>query len=334
MNPLAPLDDFSTASSSFKNSPSDLKLEVKDLEFSYGNRKVLKNLSLEVRKGEILGILAPNGAGKTTLFHLLTGIFPTPKGKVFLDGNEISPKNPHVRKNIGVIFQEPSLDKKLTAMENLLLSASLYRIPKIEAKNRASKFLRIMDLEDRAFERVETFSGGMRRRLELIRALIHQPTFLILDEPTTGLDEKGFQSIWQTLKQIQKQSNLTILLNTHRSEEGELCDRLLILHEGSFIANDTPKNLKSQIKGDVIIIDTLKPHLVMETLHQKFSIQAKPLHKNIHFEIKEGEKFIPQLVHAFPSETFQSISLHRPTLADVFIHLTGKSLEEESNQSS
>ena len=311
----------------FEANPNTPKLRIQNINFSYDQKTVLKNLSFELKKGEILGILAPNGAGKTTLFQILTGLFPIQKGEIYWEGEKLTNI---LRKNIGVVFQEPSLDKNLFAYENLILSASLYRVPFQKAKERAHELLDFMDLRTQANDLVKTFSGGMKRRLEMIRALIHEPSLLILDEPTSGLDERGFQKIWKKLKEAQKEKNLSILLNTHRIDEGEKCDRLLILDQGKIIADDSPENLKRKIKGDIIFAKTKDPQGVLDQLKQKFSITGQlTKQKILHLEMKDGASFIPIIVQSFPEKTFDSISLNRPTLADVFLHLTGKSFDEK-----
>jgi ABC-2 type transport system ATP-binding protein len=228
-------------------------LHVQNLHHRYKKRHVLKGVTFECRQGEILGFLGPNGSGKTTLFACLTGLLEVQSGKVHFH-NQVT--SPYQHKNqLGVLFQNPALDEKLTAWENLQLSATLYALKPTDAKIKAKTLLEQVGLTSRMHDKVSEFSGGMKRRLDISRALIHDPKLLILDEPTTGLDEAAFRSFWSLVKSLQKEHEFTALLSTHRSEEAEHCDRVAILDNGQIQVCDSPKALKRQVIGikDIVI---------------------------------------------------------------------------------
>lgn len=321
------------------NSAKTNFLEVDRLSFAYEEKKVLDQLSFRLIRGEILGILGPNGAGKTTLFEILTGLISTSNGSFILDGQSINPKSPRFRDHMGVVFQKPSLDQKLSAMENLLLSASLYCLPAKAAKEKSHHLMELMGLSDRAEDLVGKFSGGMKRKLEIARAFIHEPQFLILDEPTTGLDEVAFQTVWNTLHKLRTERGASLLLTTHRADEAERCDRLLILDHGKMIAEGSPEELKNQIGGDVLLLE-LGPganevsHLIHE-IEQRFALHAKQVDGNLHVtptaKAEAIHFLIPKIIEHFPKQTFTSLNLHKPTLADVFVRMTGRVLTPGDN---
>lgn len=309
-------------------------LEVNNLSFAYEEKKVLDQLSFRLLRGEILGILGPNGAGKTTLFEILTGLISTQNGEFILDGQVINPISPVFRDHLGVVFQKPSLDQKLSAIENLLLSASLFCIPKKAAIEKSRFLLDLMGLSDRAQDLVGKFSGGMKRKLEIARAFIHEPKFLILDEPTTGLDESAFQTVWNTLHQLRSQRGASLLLTTHRADEAERCDRLLILDHGKMIAEGSPEELKKQMGGDVLILDLGKQvedgAKITRDLEDRFALHATTIENTLHVtptaKAEAVHFLIPKIIEHFPKQTFLSLNLHKPTLADVFVRMTGRAL--------
>lgn len=308
------------------------KLRVVDLNHAYGDRQVLRGISFEIKAGQMLGFLGPNGAGKTTTFHLLTGLLPIQRGSVSLDGHVINPMNPQARERLGVVFQTPSLDNKLSAGENLSLAAGLFRVPGHIARERAERLLKLMELGERAKDKVQTFSGGMKRRLEIARALIHEPEFLVLDEPTTGLDEAAYQKTWQRLLELRRGKNMTMLLTTHRADEAEHCDELVILDQGRIIAQGTPDALRQKVSGDALVLElnnTADLDAIVGKLHALFNLDAKSVNGRIHVMMDRGHEMIPRLVEQFPQHTFRSINIHRPTLGDVFMRLTGKTLTQE-----
>lgn len=309
-----------------------IKLRVVDLSFSYGERQVLKSLSFELRKGQMLGFLGPNGAGKTTTFHLITGLLPFQQGSFYLDDKPADPQNPATREKWGVVFQVASLDQKLTARENLLLNAKLFCVPAKTARKRADELLALMELSERANDRVQTFSGGMKRRLEIARSLIHEPDLLILDEPTTGLDEAAYQKTWARLLGLRRETGITMLLTTHRADEADHCDDIIVLDEGKIIAQNSPDALKAQISADVLVLelhDSSQLQTVAGKLAGAWHLEGKIFDGKIHLLPEKAHEAIPKLVEAFPKNTFRSINIHRPTLSDVFMRLTGKSLAGE-----
>jgi ABC-2 type transport system ATP-binding protein len=301
-------------------------LEVSGLSRRFGARQALESLSFEVRAGEIFGLLGPNGAGKSTAFQILACILRPDAGLVYFNGRELSLDDPALRAKMGVVFQRSSLDDQLTARENLLLGAELYGLSRARAKARVAEMFELIELSDRAEEKVEAWSGGMRRRLELGRALVHQPQVLLMDEPTQGLDEASFRKFWAHAESLRQASGLTILITTHRPEEAERCDRLAIIDAGRLVALDSPGALAARMGGDVITIEAAEPSQVLEVLRDRFELAGALVEGRIQVERREGHALIPRLVEAFPPGQLQSVSLRRPTLADVFLKITGHSL--------
>jgi ABC-2 type transport system ATP-binding protein len=301
-------------------------LAIEGLSRRFGERPALASLSFEVYPGEIFGLLGPNGAGKSTAFRILAGTLRPDAGRVCFHGRELSLDDPALRTAMGVVFQRASLDDQLTARENLLFGARLYGLTRARALARAREMFALIELADRADEKVEGWSGGMRRRLELARALIHQPELLVMDEPTQGLDEGAFRSFWSHVKTLRHLDGLTVLLTTHRAEEAEHCDRLAILDCGRLVTVDTPQALAARMGGDVITIEASEPDEILLSLAARFDLVGTLVDGRIQVERRDGHALIPRLVEAFPSGRLQSIVLRRPTLADVFLKLTGHSL--------
>ena len=227
-------------------------LRVEGLRRSFGTRTAVDDLSFSVGRGEIFGLLGPNGAGKSTTFHLLTGLLAPDGGAVFLDGKKVSPTDPAARERMGVVFQHPSVDVKLTGLENLRLGAALYGLSRATADREIARQLELMDLVERASEPVERYSGGMRRRLELARILLHAPELLIMDEPGAGLDQASLRLFWQRLGELRRERRTTILVTTHQPEEAEHCDRLAILDGGKLVACSPPSELRARVGGDLL----------------------------------------------------------------------------------
>lgn len=304
------------------------KLEIKQVQLWLKKRLVLDGVNLEIRPGEIFGILGPNGSGKTSLFRCITGLLAPNHGTLWVDNHELLPAQRVLRAQMGVVFQDPSLDPKLTARENLLLGAALFAIPKKEALTRAKELLVFMELADRENDLVGTFSGGMRRRLELARAIIHRPSLLILDEPTVGLDPYAFARTWQRLLALRRAQDLTLFLSTHLAEEAARCDRLAILNRGRIVACDTPQNLMSKVAGDVLVINADHPEALAEELRHTMELPAFVVDEEIHLTRDRGHELVPRLIEALPKGRVRSIAIRRPTLADAFLKLTGRSLED------
>jgi len=305
------------------------RLHVRELRHRFGELSVLDGLSFSVAPGEIFGLLGPNGSGKSTTLRVLTGMLVPDGGELELDGHKVEPGGRALRQCMGVVFQAPSLDGRLTARENLALSAALYGIDARSAAARIDELLAFTALRERANDNVLDFSGGMKRRLELARALLHEPSLLLLDEPTTGLDERFFRQTWERLEALRKSHGMTVVLTTHRSEEAERCDRVAVVDRGRIIAQDAPEPLRQRVSGDVLTLEANDPDALATELSARFSVEARVLEGKVVIERERGHELIPRLVESLPAGRLASLSMHRPTLADVFVKLTGRSLADE-----
>lgn len=305
-------------------------LGVTDLHVGYVRGKnVLSGVSFEVRRGEVFGLLGPNGSGKSTTFSVLTGLLVPEKVQLTFDGQPVQPGAAALRRRLGVVFQKPSLDPNLSGRENLMLSAALHSIPKAEARTRVERLLDFADLSNRADDIVKKLSGGMRRRLELARALVHDPDLLLMDEPTTGLDEASYQRTWQRLHALRAERGLTILLSTHRPEEAGQCDRIALIDQGGVVASDTPANLLSRVSGDVLTVLATDAEALIPELTAQFGVTPVRIEGGLEFACEAGHSLIPRLVEAFPRGRLSAVSLKRPGLAEVFLKLTGRALGGE-----
>lgn len=301
-------------------------LSVSGLRLSYGKRVALKNLSFETAQGEILGFLGPNGSGKSSLMRCLTGLARPSRGLLRLGGQTVVPGDSTLRAQLGVVFQEPSLDAKLPVLDNLLLGAALYGIRGREAHQRASDLLRFMELDGRHNDIAGTLSGGMRRRLEIARALIHRPSMLLLDEPTQGLDPAAQVRVWQRLTALVAEQQLTVLVSTHSAEEAANCHRVVVLDQGEVVATDTPQGLLARVSGDVIVMEAQEPEQLVVQIHEALGLEAHVHEGLVLLEREAGHTWVPRLVEALPNGRLQALSLRRPTLADAFFRLTGQTL--------
>ena len=304
-------------------------IEVKRLTKKFGKLVAVNDISFEVHEGEIFGFLGPNGAGKTTTINILCTLMRPTRGRVILNGYDVVRQSNQVRRSVGLVFQDPSLDVKLSAIQNLRFHTGVYSVPGKTAKKRIAKVLHMVDLWDRRNDTVQTYSGGMRRRLEIGRGLLHYPKVLFLDEPTLGLDPQTRSHIWDYILDLRKRLNITVFLTTHYMEEANVADRIAIIDHGKIIALDTPEALKQMVGGDVITLKTDDIEAALAELKEKHNIEAKQDSDGIHFEVENGEKFIPTLVREFKS-SLQGISMRRPTLDDVFLKLTGREIREEA----
>ena len=300
----------------------DCVIQIENLQHSYGERQALKGISFDVRSGEIFGLLGPNGSGKTTLFRVLSTLMLPTAGHAIIAGFDAARQPDQVRRQIGVVFQEQSIDVKLTATENLWHQGHLYGLRGSALRRRIREMLERVGLGERAQEKVETFSGGMKRRVELAKGLIHRPGVLLLDEPTTGLDPSARRDLWQYLDELRLQQKVSVIVTTHLMDEAERCDRLAILHQGQIVALGTPADLRSEIGGDVILLEATQPASLAMRIQQKFRIAATVLDDKVRMERKDGHRFVTDLVESFPGE-IQSISISKPTLEDIFIGRTG-----------
>jgi len=294
---------------------------------SYGARTALDHLSFAVRPGEICGLLGPNGSGKTTLFRILSTLMVPSRGRATIAGFDVATRPTQVRQQIGVVFQARSVDIKLTVAENLKHQGHLYGLSGALLRKRINEVLSRVGLLDRATDIVETLSGGMQRRVELAKGLIHSPSILLLDEPTTGLDPGARRDLWQYLRTLRDEDGVSILVTTHLMEEAEHCDRLAILNEGKLVALGSPFELKSEIGGDVVLFETASESAAQALairLGQRFSLEQTPvvLGQTVRLELQQGHRFITEAVEAFPGE-IESVSVSKPSLEDVFIQRTG-----------
>ena len=305
-------------------------LEVKDLTVHRGDLEVIKSLSFEVREGEIFGLLGPNGSGKSTTFSVLMGLLPPVSGTFIFNGQEVKGGSKDLLRAMGIVFQSPSLDQLMSARENLDMTAKLYGLPRQQRRDRIEELLRFSDLIDRADERVANYSGGMKRRLELARSLIHDPKLLVMDEPTTGLDEGAFQRTWRRLLRLRRERGLSILLSTHRPEEAAFCDRIGFISDGKLVVCDTPSSLQSLVSGDHLTVTIKEDPESAAALIEK-ELQLTPIINDSVLQITadEAHGLIPRIVELLPPQSVTSINMTRPHLGDVFLHLTGERLAEE-----
>jgi ABC-2 type transport system ATP-binding protein len=304
-----------------------LAVSIRAVSHRYGQRQALDGVTFDIAAGEIFGILGPNGGGKTTLFRLLSTLIPLQAGEVTLLGFDLRRDAYEIRRRIGVVFQAASLDKKLTVAENIRYQAALYGLAGSELRRRETAALEQFGLRDRAGELCEKLSGGLRRRVELAKGMIHDPQLILLDEPSTGLDPGARLDLWQLLSQLRDTRGTTVVLTTHILEEAAKADRLAILHEGKLVALDTPAALQATVGGDAITIRTIDPSRLIQTLREKFSLSASEIAGGVRLEVRDGHHWIARLVEALP-QGIDEITLGKPTLEDVFIAKTGRRFDQ------
>ena len=306
-------------------------VQVLNLTHNYGDRKALNGVSFEVRRGEIFALLGPNGGGKTTLFKILSTALTPSSGTAKLMGFDIRTQANDVRRRIGIVFQNPSLDKKLTVLENLRYHGQLYGLRGAALTDRVNEMMDRLMIADRAANLVETLSGGLARRVELAKGLLHRPEVLILDEPSVGLDPGAIRDLWLYLQKLREKENVTILVTTHLVDEGDRSDHVLVLNLGQVVAMGTPESLKQEIGGDVISITTRDTEKLSAAIRQKFSVMPTIVNGTLRVEKEQGHMFIGHVVDAFP-EMVDAVSLSKPTLEDVFIARTGHRFWEDQQQ--
>ena len=307
-------------------------IRVNDLRRRFGDFEAVKGVSFDVVPGELFGFLGPNGAGKTTTINMLCTLSKVTSGTAFVNGFNVVKNPDQVRQSIGLIFQDQSLDEQLTAWENLRFHAMMYNVPKELFAERAEALLKMVDLSDRKRNLVRTFSGGMKRRLEIARGLLHHPKVLFLDEPTIGLDPQTRRHIWDYLDKLREQEGLTMFMTTHYMDEAENCDRIAIIDHGEIVALDTPQALKAMVGGDVVTLRTSDNARAQEKLAASAQVRTGPEGQLI-VEIENGDQFIPEMMGILANGSgpvaVQSVNLRRPTLEDVFIKLTGHAIRAE-----
>jgi ABC-2 type transport system ATP-binding protein len=300
-------------------------VKVENLTHRYGERVALSGVSFETRQGEIFGLLGPNGGGKSTVFRILSTMMAPTSGRAFISGHDVARDPDKVRRKIGVVFQSQSLDKKLTVEENLRGQGHLHGMSGATLRERMEKVLGRLGLADRRGDLVETLSGGLKRRVEIAKGLLHRPEVLLMDEASTGLDPGARRELWRFILELRESEGVTVLLTSHILDEADKCDRLAMLHEGRVVSEGTPAELKAKIGGDVVILEAAKPEELGAQIEARFRVRPASVDGTLRVEIANGHRFITEVVEAFPG-AIDSVALKKPTLEDVFLHETGAAL--------
>jgi ABC-2 type transport system ATP-binding protein len=308
-------------------SDDGIAVSVSGLSKSYGDIEAVSAINFEVTTGETFGFLGPNGAGKTTTIKILCTLAAPTAGTARVAGYDVTTQRDAVRRNIGLVFQDSTLDGYLTAAQNLRFHADLYAVPKHAVEPRMRQVLDMVGLWDRRDSLVETFSGGMKRRLEIARGLLHAPYVLFLDEPTVGLDPQTRSSIWQYINDLKRREAITIFLTTHYMDEAENCDKIAIIDHGKIVAIDTPEALKASVGRDRVQIHTGDDEAAIAELGKVFGIEAAMREGAVTFSVASGEQFVPRLF-AELSTAIRSVSVSRPSLDDVFMSYTGTTIRD------
>jgi ABC-2 type transport system ATP-binding protein len=307
---------------------ADAAIATEQLVKRYGEIEAVRGIDLSIMPGEIFGFLGPNGAGKSTTISMLCTLLRPTSGRAAVAGFDVVRDPGAVRARIGLVFQDPSLDEQLTARENLDFHAFLYDVPRAIRRARINEVLEMVELADRATSKVATFSGGMKRRLEIARGILHSPEVLFLDEPTRGLDPQTRSHIWDYLRALRRREGITIFMTTHYMDEAEFCDRIAIMDMGRIVALGTPDELKARVGGDVITIATTDNVASAGELGSKFGLTPAVDDGMLRIEVSDGAAFIPRLVRDLSAHV-TAVTLRRPSLDDVFLKLTGRAIREE-----
>jgi ABC-2 type transport system ATP-binding protein len=302
-------------------------IEVEALVKSYGEIEAVCGVSFTVARGEVFGFLGPNGAGKTTTINMLCTLVRPTSGAARVSGFDVVRQRDDVRRHIGLVFQDPTVDSYLTAAQNLRLHAELYDMPKDHVDRRMAQVLELVDLTDRRDRKVMTFSGGMRRRLEIARGLMHSPPVLFLDEPTLGLDPQTRSSIWRYIRALHETEGTTIFMTTHYMDEAEICDRIAIMDRGEIVVLDTPEALKASVGADRVVLGTTDNDAAIAALRDRFGLEASLAEGAVTFHVASGEAFVPRLF-AELGVGIASVAVSRPTLDDVFMRYTGTTIRD------
>jgi len=302
-------------------------IEVVELRKKFGDFTAVNGISFEVPRGEIFGFLGPNGAGKTTTISMLCTLLKPTSGHASIGGYDVERQPSEVRREIGIVFQDTTLDDRLTARENLVFHGEVYGMSRSDITTRAADVLDRVGLSERATDRVMTFSGGMKRRLEIARGLMHSPTALFLDEPTIGLDPQSRRGLWAYAQSLRDAEGVTIFLTTHYMDEAEACDRIAIIDNGEIVALDTPSGLKARLGGDVVTVSAADNEKLSAEIKQRFEIDARATPDGLEFRIDHGDQFVPTLF-AHLETPIETVSIRRPTLDDVFVELTGRQIRD------
>ena len=304
-------------------------IDVRDLVKRFGPVEAVRGVTFSVAAGEIFGFLGPNGAGKTTTIKVLATLLRPTSGRAALAGYDVVARPGDVRRSMGIVFQDPSLDNRLTAEQNLRFHAMLYGVPSREIEPRIAEVLAMVELSERRRALVATYSGGMKRRLEIARGLLHKPRVLFLDEPTLGLDLQTRNRIWEYVVDLRRREGVTVFMTTHYIEESEHCDRIAIMDGGRIVALDTPDALRRQVGGDVITITSPDPPSLAREIAARFGGDARATDGHVVVELERGAEFVPRVAAAFP-QLVTAVAVKQPTLDDVFLKLTGHAIRDES----
>ena len=311
-------------------------IETHQLTKIYGSIKAVETLDITVESGEIFGLLGPNGAGKTTTISMLCTILKPTSGSATVNGYDIVKEANKVRKSIGIVFQDPSIDDRLTGRENLYMHANLYGVPASEQKERIKNILELVELDDRADDLLRTYSGGMRRRLELGRGLIHYPKVLFLDEPTVGLDPQTRDHIWKYIRELKQSHDITVVLTTHYMDEADrLSDRIAIMDHGKIVILDSPSKLKETLEGDVVVVRANNVDALSELVTKWLGFDKKQIVEGaLEITVRNGKAVMPRIMELATQNNIyvESLVLREPNLEDVFLHYTGRSIREDSTK--
>ncbi|HZS14708.1 MAG TPA: ATP-binding cassette domain-containing protein [Candidatus Dormibacteraeota bacterium] len=303
-------------------------IAVRGLVKTYGRVEAVRGIDLDVMPGESFGFLGPNGAGKTTTIQILCTLLRATAGSASVAGFDVETHPDDVRACIGLVFQDPSLDQELTARENLDFHAIVYNVPRALRARRIDAVLEMVGLQDRANAAVKTFSGGMKRRLEIARGIMHAPQVLFLDEPTQGLDPQTRAHIWQYLRELRRSEDITIFMTTHYMDEAEYCERIAIIDHGSIVAEGTPDLLKGMVGGDVVTAGTADDAAAVAELSERLQVEAKRTEQGLLIEVPDGAAFVPRMIQAL-SVRVNTVTIRRPSLDDVFLKLTGRAIRDD-----
>ena len=307
---------------------NDYIIKVENLVKRFGELVAVNDISFTVALGEIFGFLGPNGAGKTTTINILCTLSKPTSGQAIINGFDVVRQQSQVRQSIGLVFQDPSLDERLSGLQNLRFHAMVYNIPTSVREQRIKQVLSMVELWERRHSQVRTYSGGMKRRLEIARGLLHYPKVLFLDEPTLGLDPQTRNRIWEYILELRQREGITIFLTTHYMDEAEKADRIAIIDYGKLVAMDTPERLKHMVSKDIISLKTDNDDRAAEEIRLRYRIETRHDRDGLTFEVANGEEFLPTFIKEFATKIV-SVSLRRPSLDDVFLKLTGREIRQE-----
>jgi len=311
-------------------------IETRQLTKAYNSLKAVDSIDVSVESGEIFGLLGPNGAGKTTIISMLCTMLKPTSGNATVNGFDIVREANKVRKSIGIVFQEPSIDDRLTGRENLYMHANLYGVPASEQKTRIDRVLKLVELEDRADDLLRTYSGGMRRRLEIGRGLIHYPKVLFLDEPTVGLDPQTRDHIWRYIRELKQAHDITVVLTTHYMDEADrLSDRIAIMDHGKIVILDTPPKLKETLEGDVVVVRANNIHALSDLVSKSLGLENKQIVDGaLEVTVRNGKSAMPRIMELATQNKIyvESILLREPNLEDVFLHYTGRTIRDDTGK--